>query len=217
MATQINQTRRCVLIAGAPCADVPFIRQTVRGDDYVICADRGYAVAQAAGVVPDLLVGDFDSYTGALPAAVERLTLPVEKDFSDTLHAAEAGLQRGMRRFVLLNATGGRLDHTLANLSVLEWLQNRGAEGRILSATEDVRLLPVGAHAFDGCTGLTFSVFPFGCEAVTLSYRGAKYPLQSGALHHGSAMGLSNIFTADTACITVERGQALVVLNRGAV
>lgn len=209
--------RRCIVIAGAPCADVPFVRQTVRADDFVICADRGYAVAQAAGVSPHLLVGDFDSYTGELPADVERLTLPADKDYSDTYHAAEAGFQRGFRRFVLLNATGGRLDHTLANLSVLEWLAGCGGEGRILSREEEIRLLTTGAHPFAGCSGLTFSVFPFGCTDVTLTYSGAKYPLRHGVLRHDSARGLSNIFLDDAACITVESGQALVILDRGAV
>lgn len=212
----MNQNRRCVIIAGAPGADVPFVRQTVRADDFVICADRGYAVAQAAGIVPDLIVGDFDSYTGDLPEAIERLTLPVNKDFSDTFHAAEAGLQRGFCHFVLLNATGGRLDHTLANLSVPEWLARQGAEGSILSSDEEIRLLTEGEHLFRACAGLTFSVFPFGADAVTLSYSGAEYPLQHGTLRHDAAMGLSNRFTADTACITVEQGQALVIIHRGA-
>lgn len=213
MATEITGARRCVIIAGSPDADAAVIGKAVQRDDYVIAADRGCAAALKAGVVPDLIVGDFDSYSESLPPGAEILRLHPEKDYSDTFHAVSAAWERGFRDFLLLGATGGRLDHTLANLSILEWLAQQGGTGVIRSDTEEIRLLTEGTHPFDGCRGLTFSVFPFGCASVTLTYRGAKYPLTHGTLRHACAMGLSNLFTADSAVITVENGQAVLILN----
>ena len=40
---------------------------------YIIACDRGYEYLHEAGLRPDLLVGDFDSYTGPLPQAWHRL------------------------------------------------------------------------------------------------------------------------------------------------
>lgn len=205
--------RRCVIIAGSPDADAAVIGQAVHSDDFIICADRGCAAALRAGIAPDWVVGDFDSYQESLPPGAAVIRLHPEKDFSDTFHAVSAAWEHGFRRFLLLGAVGGRLDHTLANLSILEWLAKQGGTGVIRSNKEEIRLLTEGTYAFDGCRGLTFSVFPFGCASVTLTYRGAKYPLTHGTLRHACAMGLSNLFTADSAAITVESGQAVCILN----
>ncbi len=214
MAAKINEKTRCVVIAGAPNPDVGFIAQTVTPQDYVICADRGFDAARRAGITPDCLIGDFDSCEGALPKNIETVRLKPEKDFSDTFHAVETALSRGFRSVVLLAATGGRLDHTCANLSVLAYLHENGAEGIILSKNEKILLLSEGEHVFKGLDGKTFSVFPFGCPKVTLSYQGAKYPLSYGVLEYSRAMGLSNVFTDDEAEITVHSGKALLFINQ---
>lgn len=213
MAIKINENRRCVIISGAPGADPSFIRQNVEPDDYVICADMGFETAVKAGVTPCLLVGDFDSYTGAIPAGYEVIGLCPEKDYSDTFHAVQEGIERGFRCFALLAATGGRLDHTLANLSLLEYIADNGAQGVILSENEMIRLLQKGEYRFENMAGKTFSVFAFGCKEAVISYSGAKYPLKNGKLLHGMAMGLSNIFTSGSAEITVHRGQAVIIIN----
>lgn len=216
MADKVNSARRCVIIAGAPYADPAFLKSALRGDDYIICADSGFAHAQAAGILPDLLVGDFDSYTGSLPDDCETVRLRPEKDDTDTFHCVNLALQRGFTRFVLLAATGGRLDHTLANLAVPEYLARHGATGEILSETERVLLLTEGTHSFDNCAGLTFSVLPFGCDSAILSYTGAKYPLNHGTLTHSYPMGVSNIFTCNRAAVTVHSGRVLVIINLNA-
>ena len=213
MATEINKNRRCVVIAGAPGADAALIRAALKPDDYIICADRGYQTAVEAGVTPNLLVGDFDSYQGGLPRGVEIIRLNPEKDDTDTLHCVKTALERGFTDFILLAATGGRLDHTLANLSVTEYLTDRGTHCIILSENEKAELLTVGAYTYSGCKGLTFSVFPYGCQKAVLSYKGAYYPLEHGVLTHSTAMGVSNIFTADKAEITVHEGKALLIIN----
>lgn len=213
MAIEITRARRCIVIAGSPDVNPAAIRQALRHDDYVIAADRGCAAALKAGVSPDVIVGDFDSYSDLLPSDAEIIRLNPEKDYSDTFHAVTAAWERGFRDFLLFGAVGGRLDHTLANLSILEWLAEQGGTGVICSDTEEIRLLTRGVHPFNGCRGRTFSVFPYGCASVTLTYQGAKYPLSHGTLRHACAMGLSNIFTADSAVITIESGQAVFLLN----
>lgn len=205
----MTQTRRCVIIAGAPGADVATVKSSVCPDDFVICADSGCVTAQRAGVTPDLIVGDFDSYTGELPAGCEIIRLCPEKDDTDAMHCVTEALSRGFRRFLLLAATGGRLDHTLGNLCLLSYLAEHGARGEIRSAHETVRLLTEGCHRLDGRRGQTFSVLPFGCGSVTVSYEGAQYPLDHGVLRNSEPMGVSNVFISDRASVTVHNGQVL--------
>lgn len=58
---------RCTIIAGSPEADIDFISEQVKDCNYLICADKGYEYAKKAGAKPNLIVGDFDSYSGNLP------------------------------------------------------------------------------------------------------------------------------------------------------
>ncbi len=210
----MNSARRCVIIAGSPEADVGFIRAAVRPDDYIICADAGYAAAAQAGITPDCIVGDFDSYRGALPDGCEIIRLCPQKDDTDAMHCVTLALARGFRDFALLAATGGRLDHTLGNLCVLSYLNRRGAKGVILSRRETVWVLGEGVHRFDGRRGETFSVLPFGCDAVTLSYEGAQYPLTRGVLSCDEPVGVSNVFVSDRAAVTIHRGLVVLAVNR---
>ena len=93
----MKTSRRCVIIAGSPDADAATIKTAVRGGDFIMCADRGYATAKAAGLVPDVVIGDFDSYGGELPSDCEVIRLCPEKDDTDTMHCVTTALERGFR------------------------------------------------------------------------------------------------------------------------
>ena len=73
----------------------------------MICADAGYETAVKYGITPDLIVGDFDSVKTLPQKSAKVLTLPVEKDVTDTMFAVMKGLTMGFRSFVLLGCLGG--------------------------------------------------------------------------------------------------------------
>ena len=112
----------CAIISGGEYSPM----DDIKAAEYIIACDRGYSYAKRSGIVPDLLLGDFDSYTGNLPegAAVERL--PREKDDTDTMHAVRRALELGFTRISLYCALGGRLDHLLANLQAASYAAERG-------------------------------------------------------------------------------------------
>ena len=138
---KVAKNARCVIIAGSPDADIGFIKTAVSGGDYVICADKGYKYAHAAGITPDLIVGDFDSYIGELPPDVDTVRLNVRKDYSDTYVCARYAVDQGFKDIAVLGATGGRLDHSYANLCLLEYLGDNGARACLMSEKEKIFLL----------------------------------------------------------------------------
>ena len=114
---------RCVILSAGPVEDSERLRPLLKKDDWIIAADGGGRLAAALGVKPAGLVADFDS--SAPPDTggdTEIVRLPMEKDWTDTQAAAMLALDRGYRDFLLLGCTGGRLDHTLANIAVLLYL-----------------------------------------------------------------------------------------------
>lgn len=182
-------------------------------DDYVICADRGYEFAKLAGIEPNLIVGDFDSYKEKISSDCEIVKLNPHKDDTDTIHAIDLAFEKGFTDFLLLGALGGRTDHTFANITALYYIAGKGGRGVLLSENERVEFLDKGKYCFDGYSGKTFSLFPFGCDSVCVSYKGAEYPLDRYNMKSSFPLGISNVFISEKAEITIDDGNAILIIN----
>ena len=123
--------RRCVIIGGASIGDYDAVCRWLRPDDYVIYCDCGLRHMDGLGVEPDLIVGDFDSYSYP-EYDTETIVLPCEKDDTDTVFAVKEALRRGFEDFLLIGVVGERLDHTLGNVSILLMLDSAGKKGIII-------------------------------------------------------------------------------------
>ena len=203
--------RRCVIVAASPEYDIGFIRSSVMPEDYIICADGGADILSAAGIEPDLIVGDFDSSKEKdLFPNTERIVLSTHKDDTDTMHCTAVGLERGFRCFLYLAATGGRTDHALANLSVLIYLSNNDAHGIISDKYNDIVLLDRGRNIIHTKKGSVISVLPFGSASAELSYEGLLYPLEKGTVTINFPYTISNEACEDTVSVTLHSGSALL-------
>lgn len=190
---------RCVILSAGPVRDPEALKGLLRPDDWIIAADNGWNLARRLGVMPRVLVADFDSMP-QIPSrqeGLEILRLPVEKDWTDTMAAAMEGVGRGYREFLLLGATGGRLDHTMANFSVLLYLLEQGAEAVMADEQNRVRLYRPGAYTLEPEEGYKFSLFPFGGEVTGLYETDVYYPLEDTVLRPDSSLGISNEFIRD--------------------
>jgi Thiamine pyrophosphokinase len=116
---------RCVLVGGACIADYERANGLLRPDDFFVFCDGGLSHLPHLKAVPDLIVGDFDSHSRP-DTGIETIVFPREKDDTDSVCAAKEAVRRGFVDFLLLGMTGGRLDHTLGNLSLLLWLHSLG-------------------------------------------------------------------------------------------
>lgn len=203
----------CLIICGSPNDRIDFIKEEIDGYGFVICADSGYPKAREADVTPDLIVGDFDSYEGELPDNIEIITLRTHKDDTDSLHCLNVALERGYKEITIVGATGGRTDHALANISMLKYAAEHGARAVILSETETIFYL-TDSIVIDDADGLTFSVFPYSGDSVTLTYLGeVEYPAKRLKVKKSEAVGISNIFREDCVQIIVENGDALLIIQ----
>ena len=210
MAAEI---KKCIIIGSAPSKEESMLEELDFDHSFVICADGGYDTARRWGIQPDLIIGDFDSLRSELPEGLEIIRLAVEKDDPDMMAALRVALERGYRDFVLVGALGGdRFDHTYANLSALQFVATQGGKAMIADGNTKVFLLPGGRLTLKDLAGSTVGVFPFGCPSCTVSYEGLKYPLHHDTLYSEVPLGVSNSIVAPVACITVHRGNALIIL-----
>ena len=122
---------KCLIIAGAPEYDIDLIKEQSENNDLIICADKGYSYAKSAGVKPDIVIGDFDSFTGTVSGDFEILRYNTDKDYTDTHICVDKALEKGCKEITIISAIGGRLDHTLGNLCLLGYIA--GCESVVLS------------------------------------------------------------------------------------
>lgn len=181
--------------------------------DLVIAADGGYQRLMDAGIHPDLVIGDFDSL-GRVPVGDAVITLPTEKDVTDTWAAIRIGAEKGYRCFFLYGCTGGRFEHTLANIQTVADVTMDGMECCLFDREQIITGLSGGEMQFDaGCSGF-LSVFAHTdvCTGVTL--RGLKYELSQAELTNRFPLGVSNEFVGKTASVSVRTGTLILVFDR---
>ena len=195
--------------------DPASITERPQKEDMTVAADSGWNNAELLGVTPQILLGDFDSIgRDTLPKAEEILQVPPEKDRTDTQLAVDLALSRGANDFVLIGGLSGRLDHTLSNLSILEYLAERGAHAVMTDGFNRVRFLRnTGALiARSAYTYLSFIVV--GEVAKGVSVDGCKYPLKNAKLKRTCQYAVSNEITGNCALVEVRHGALLVVESK---
>ncbi len=202
--------RRCVVIGGAEIRNYAVIRSAMREDDFCIFCDSGLRHMEALGVFPDLIVGDFDSHPNPGLAA-ETIVLPCEKDDTDTVYAVREAVKRGFEEFLLLGVIGGRLDHTLGNVSILVYLHSLGLKACIIDDYSRMRIV-AEEPAYIGDSFAYFSLLNITGTARGITIENAKYPLQDAEITCGYQYGVSNeVLPGKTAMVSVREGMLLLI------
>ena len=211
--------KSCVIITSYFQGDLKAILSEI-DFDFVLCADGGYRHAAAAGILPNLVVGDFDSYSLGIPSNIKTLPLPSEKDDTDTLFSLKYAISEGAEHIYIIGGLGGRLDHTVSNLQTLAYASSHGITAYIIDRQNIVTMLTCGGRVMPKTMhvtkreGFKISLLSHSekCEGVYIS--GVHYPLEDATLTNEFPIGVSNEFEADAAEIKLSSGQLLVVLSK---
>jgi thiamine pyrophosphokinase len=179
-------------------------------DAFIIAADSGLNVAVRAGVPVDVLIGDLDSVSpDTLDHPSRVLRFPEDKDATDLELAVSEARSRGASSLLVIGGGGGRVDHFLANASLLasqvgldiEWRTGSGTLHRVNRSL-----------LLTGTPGETVSLLAFGGPARQVRTNGLRWELDGEDLAPGSTRGVSNRFVATEAVVELENGNLLAVL-----
>lgn len=231
---------RCIIVGAGDFFGMPF--QPVE-EDYVIAADAGYENLKAVGIVPDLVVGDFDSMevegvkgvTGPVKDldifedaekaeyihhlkrieldGVETRVIDPIKNDPDMLACVRIGMERGFRSFHLIGGTGKRIDHSIANLQVLGFLAQQGMHGYLYGEHQLVRAIRNESVCFPKEMQGYFSALSLSDECHGVTERGFKYIVTDVTLSNTMPTGLSNEFVGTAAEISVKDGTLLLIYD----
>ena len=203
----------CIIVGGAGIENYGEIKKYLSADDFYIFCDCGLKHQEKLGVTPDLIVGDFDSYTKP-ETEIETIVLPCEKDDTDTVFAVKEAIKRGHKNFILIGVIGGRFDHTLGNVAILSMLKNRGLKGRIIDDFSEMEIV-ADKTVFVEDKFQYFSLLNISGKAESVTVKNAKYPLEDAEIKCDYPIGVSNeVLKGKTAEITVKSGELLLIKIR---
>lgn len=177
-------------------------------NDIVIAADGGYDILTKSKIIPDILLGDFDSIEN-MPEHKEIIKHPSEKDDTDTFLAYKLGFDKGYRNFVIIGGIGGRIDHTIANIRTLSDIAENGGRGFLLG-NDAVLTVIKDKIEFPETSNGYISVFSNEKDTY-ITEKGLKYSLENTLLSPSTTLGTSNEFIGERAEISVKDGSLLVI------
>ena len=204
--------KRCIVIGSMP---VKFdLRSIIKADDFIVCADRGYINAMQQGVEPHVIVGDFDSAPPPQNTSAKVITLPCEKDDTDSYYIARHIVKDEYTHAVFCGVTGGRPDHTFANIQMLKFMAENGVDTQIVDKDSTYRVLIDGTIVLEPIENSYFSIFSLDEKCIGVSERGGKYQLSDMELTNDFPIGVSNEFVGNSVEITVKKGALLIITTR---
>lgn len=199
----------CALVGAVDFNGEHFKRQSF---DYVIAVDSGYTHLKDIGVVPDLVVGDFDSL-GSAPDHPYVKQFPTCKDQSDIEIALYDAFEQGYDTLVVYGCLGGRLDFTYAVLQLVTHFAEAGAKVFMVGIDTVVTGLSGAGYRritfSEGACGI-LSLFAVGEQVSGVDEIGLEYSLDKATLRNDKPIGVSNAFRGDPVRIAVEEGTALL-------
>lgn len=208
------------IVAGGPLVDLLFLRQRILevNPSEVICADGGSRHVLALGMTPQMVIGDMDSLPpemldNLLESGCRILRYPARKDQTDTELALRYTLDQKPEEIEIYGALGGRIDHTLANISLLIMAAREGIKTRIIDETTELFVVSEGAE-IRGTPEDIVSLFPLTTKVKGITLEGFEYPLQKATMAIGKPYGISNRLLGNRGAVSVSAGYLLVVKSR---
>ena len=207
--------RAAIFLNGAPDSE-RVIQAAAERADLVVAADGGARFALAAGIVPDLIVGDMDSLGEDLAQEIERRGAelerhPVRKDKMDGHLAVLAARERGATAAEFVCAAGGRAGAVFALPHILLAAERLGLRSSAVAHWGRMFVVEIGSRDVKGMVGDSVSVFPLAGQATGVTLEGMGYPLANATLEPGDTLGFHNELVGGQAKVSVEGGSLLVV------
>ena len=194
--------------------------------DRLFAVDRGLEYVQDMELVPDYVVGDFDTVDYNVLLAFEEAEgkgkverHPAKKDETDTELAVWQAIEEKTERITLLGATGSRLDHVFANIGLLCQTVERGIDMRIVDETNRIQILDglrraTAEIAKKEQLGTYISLIPLTDRVEGVTLEGVAYPVRDFTIVHGSSRTVSNEIVSEKMRITIKKGQVLLIESR---
>ncbi|OOO00586.1 MAG: thiamine diphosphokinase [Epulopiscium sp. Nele67-Bin004] len=186
--------------------------------DFVICADNGLTHAKKLGVMPNFIIGDFDSIKDNILDKYEQMGIDIKKlnpikDETDTECAITHAIEIGATHIVVYGGVGTRFDHSLANVHLLSMALDKGVVAELRNEYNTISMIN-NSITLGGQKDDIVSLLPFSFRVDGVCTKGLFYALEDGVFELGKPYGVSNCMTENVATITIKSGKLIVIKSR---
>jgi thiamine pyrophosphokinase len=210
--------KRIIIFANGELPDLDKARSLIQKDDYIICADGGTHYALALDITPDLVIGDMDSAEkGQLQKLQEDHVsielFPHDKNETDLELAIHRALELTPEQIMIIAALGGRLDQTLANITLLTDPRLSMLDVRLDDGVEEIFFCR-NRIQIHGRSGDLVSLIPWSGAVSEVQTMNLKWVLNKETLYPDKTRGISNEMLGESASVSIGLGLLLVVHRR---
>lgn len=203
------------IISGGTAPSERLLKKYLEETDFIIAADKGMECLYNYHIIPDLILGDFDSARKEILDKMklktrEVMEFPPEKDYTDTEIAIMEGIKRGSERIYLFGATGTRIDHTLGNIGLLLSTKKKGVDLEILDNNNRF-YLGQNKMLLKGSYGENISFHALSDKVINLTIKGAKYSLDNYDMSLLDPRAICNEFLDTQIEISYDKGELLII------
>lgn len=215
---------RVILFANGTLKHEERVKEIIRPGDVILAADGGARHCLRLNLVPEQVIGDFDSLSEAeidqLQAAGATISRhPRRKDETDLELALCQAMERHPEAILIFGALGARWDMSFSNLLLLAEPKFSAPTIQLLHGHQTISLLRSGQTlTLEGQPGDTVSLIPLRGDANGITTQGLEYTLSDGTLRFGASRGVSNVMQAERANVQLDQGLLVVVqIQKGAM
>lgn len=206
--------KQALIFFNGNLSDTSFLHQYLAEQPLIICADGGAEYARRLDLLPDIVIGDFDSISDIDKEFLENknvtfIPYPKEKDFTDAELAVQYALDQGIKTIHIAGLLGDRIDHMMANVFFLADM-SRTNDISIIEKDQVIRFVETRID-ISGKKGDEISLIPIREDCHGVHTEGLYYPLTNASLSFGSTRGISNVMLSQKAKVEISKGLLLVI------
>lgn len=188
-------------------------------DGLIIAADGGAEFLVSQKIYPQVLIGDFDSISNKtlriLKEKSKILQYPTVKNETDSELALDYCIENNYDTVVMINAQNGRLDHTLANIFLIEKFIKNGISLSFINRDNKIFVL----HDYDEIEFKSqrkkkISLIPLTERVHVESISGFEYKLENKILYRSNTQGISNNAISEVLNVKISSGILLIICGR---
>lgn len=209
---------RAIIVSGGNPPSKELLLSHIKKDDFIIGVDKGCNCLAEYNIMPNLILGDFDSakkeiIDSFINKGVKSERFRPDKDYTDTDLGYEKAKENGATDILLFGATGTRLDHMLGNIGIMLKSLKENIKLNIIDDNNEITLIDKPT-TFQGTYGDLLSFHAISDVVKNVNITGAKYTLENYDMTLFEPRAICNEFIDKDITISFTEGKVLVIRPR---
>ena len=212
---------KTLIVTGGNCNEV-ILKKIIKENRFnnIIASDRGLEVLDKCNIMPNYIIGDFDSINTKIldkyirNEKIKIIKLNPEKDYTDTHMAIKLAIEIKSTNIILLGATGTRIDHVFGNIHVLKEALDNNIECKIIDEKNEIQLINKSINLKLNNEYKYISLIPLTTNVSGITLKGFKYSLTNDSLSIGYSLGISNEQIDEEASIEINEGILILIKSK---